>query len=150
MPSILTHATCLPQAVFQNFSRKKNANLLVSSPRCLIKDSKVRRSQLSLFFTATKRNYLRVYASDKEIETANDSSSASPPSAPPLGAPSPGFTSTDADGKEMTVGPVTNFLGVTLLIILFGLSFFFTFSRQFLPDLAEPAKMDLMWIRYMF
>jgi len=29
---------------------------------------------------------------------------------------------------------------------LFGLSLFFTFARAFLPDMEQPAQMDMMWM----
>uniref|UniRef100_A0A7S0WTX4 Uncharacterized protein n=1 Tax=Pyramimonas obovata TaxID=1411642 RepID=A0A7S0WTX4_9CHLO len=54
----------------------------------------------------------------------------------------PGFSARTADGKELTVGPVGTALLWALLIVLFGLSLFFTNARAFLPDLEGPAIMD--------
>mmetsp|Transcript_39762 Transcript_39762/g.66712 ORF Transcript_39762/g.66712 Transcript_39762/m.66712 type:complete len:158 (+) Transcript_39762:100-573(+) len=56
----------------------------------------------------------------------------------------PGFNMKRQDGSELTVGPVGTALLWGLLIVLFGLSLFFTFARAFLPDLEAPAVMDEM------
>lgn len=87
------------------------------------------------------RKSIVVSASDDAEKTTESSPEPATPK-PVQDENVPGFSATTGDGKELTVGPVGTALLWALLIVLFGLSLFFTFARAFLPDLEGPAIMD--------